>query len=436
MITVHEPTAGKWKVRLSSREGNRIFVLTNLKLKSSFEKNTLTKGDKVVIDGWIEKDDKRIAEKEILDQVIFSAEAIGPDSKSLKIPLTGKAAPDEGIYAGEFTATQTGDYMVKLSVEGKTFNRMKDLIFKAVEPSAPPAVPAQVQPQTAEKTTPPVQPAEQIDWVKTLLLVGTTHAALIILAVVFFVWSRKYKKLYLAARSEAPVVSVQESVESLEKPEMPEITIEPDIPETAAAAEPVQTDDLTDPAEPQAEEGGPESERIKKLLGIIDFQKNIIAELMLVKDILENARTRLGALPQRNRDQQDKVKAIAESHGLTDEVSGPVSALEDDTSELVSYIMVLEKEESRLADKFRHWEEELKRLLAGEEYIPTAILVESAGPAGQTAELEAKIIELEDEIMAKDRKMKALEQQYEDIEKEYMILYHAQQKQKQQQPDI
>jgi len=156
---------------------------------------------------------------------------------------------------------------------------------------------------------------------------------------------------------------------------------------------------------------------------------------MLVKDILENARMRLAALPKRNRDQQDKVKTVAESHGLTDEVSGPLSALEDDTSELVSYVMVLEKEESRLADKFRHWEEELKRLLAGEEYIPTAILVEPAGPARPAAELETKITELEDELMAKDRKMKALEQQYEDIEKEYMILYHAAQKQKQQ-PDI
>jgi hypothetical protein len=198
----------------------------------------------------------------------------------------------------------------------------------------------------------------------------------------------------------------------------------------------VPADNLIGPAEPQVEEGEiSDHERIKKLLGIIDFQKNIIAELMLVKDMLDNARMRLGALPQKNRDQQDKVKAIAESHGLMDEVSSPVSSLEDNTSKLVSYIMVLEKEESRLSDIFRHWEEELKRLLAGEEYIPTAILVEPASPAGQTAELEAKITEMEDALMAKDRKMKALEQQYEDIEKEYMILYHAQQKQKHQKPE-
>jgi hypothetical protein len=435
MITISEPTAGKWKVRLSSREGNRIFVLTNLKLKSSFDKNTVTRGDKVIIDAWIERDEKRIAEREILDQIIFSAEVTGPDGKGIKISLAGKAAPDEGIFAGELTASQTGDYTVKLSAEGKTFNRIKDLLFKVVEPSAPPAAPVQAQPQIAEKTIPPVQPAEEIDWVMTLLLVGTTHTALIILVVVCFVWGRKYKKLYLAAGSETPVGSVQEPDESVEKPEMPEIAIEPEIPEPAPAADAVQADDLAGPPEPQVEEGGPESERTRKLLGMIDFQKNIITELMLVKDVFENARMRLGALPQRNRDEQDKVKAIAESHGITDEVGSPLAALEDNTSELASYSMVLEKEESRLTDKFRHWEEELKRLSAGEEYIPTAILVEPAGPAGQTAELEAKIRELEDAMMAKDRKMKALEQQYEDIEKEYMILYHAAQKQKQQ-PDI
>ena len=454
MITVQEPTAGKWKVRLSSREGNRIFVLTNLKLKSSFGKNTLTKGDKVVIDAWLEKDDKRITEKDVLDQVIFSAEVIGPDSKSLKIPLTGKAAPDEGIYAGEFTTTQSGDYMVQLSAEGKTFNRMKDFLFKAVEPSAPPAVLAQVQTQTAEKVMPPLRAAEEIDWEKTLLLVGITDIILIALAVFLFVRGRRYKTLYLAALSEHSVLPAQEPVESLEnidtvtieeeehavaieeKPEIPGIAKDPDILEAAVAAEAVPTDELTGSTGGLAEETGPESERIKKLLGIIDFQKNIIAELMLVKDILENARMRLEALPQRNKDQQDKVRAIAESHGLMDEVSSSVSALEDDTSKLVSYIMVLEKEESRLSDKFRHWEEELNRLLAGEEYIPTAILVEPAPPAGQTAELEARITEMEDQLMAKDRKMKALEQQYEDIEKEYMILYHAQQKQKQKQPEI
>ena len=120
---------------------------------------------------------------------------------------------------------------------------------------------------------------------------------------------------------------------------------------------------------------------------------------------------------------QEKLRAVAEAHGLADEVKVPLSAAEDDTGELISYILVLGKEEERLADKFRQWEEELKKLMEGGEYIP------------QTAELEAKLSEMENQLMSKDRKLKALERQYEDIEKEYMVLYQQQQKQ-QQQPEV
>ena len=80
-------------------------------------------------------------------------------------------------------------------------------------------------------------------------------------------------------------------------------------------------------------------------------------------------------------------------------------------------------------------EEELKRLLEGGEYVPAAVLVEPAVSSERVVELETKLSELEDQLMSKDRKMKAIEQQYEDIEKEYMILYHAAQKQ-QKQPNV
>src|SRR5208337_2966234 len=36
LITIRDPLPGKWKVNLSTKEGNRVFVITNLSLKSSF----------------------------------------------------------------------------------------------------------------------------------------------------------------------------------------------------------------------------------------------------------------------------------------------------------------------------------------------------------------------------------------------------------------
>jgi len=58
---------------------------------------------------------------------------------------------------------------------------------------------------------------------------------------------------------------------------------------------------------------------------------------------------RFNTLPQRTEEQQDKVKAIAESHGLTDEVSSSVSALKMILGTRI-IIMILAKEESRLAE--------------------------------------------------------------------------------------
>jgi len=98
MITIQEPMTGKWKVRLSSREGNKIFVLTNLKLKSSFVGNNLNKGDKAVIDAWLEKDEKRITDKEVLSQISFFAEIIDPAGKSLKMPLAGGEGRTRGVF--------------------------------------------------------------------------------------------------------------------------------------------------------------------------------------------------------------------------------------------------------------------------------------------------------------------------------------------------
>ncbi len=33
MITIKKPATGKWKVKLSTKEGNKVFVITNLNLK-------------------------------------------------------------------------------------------------------------------------------------------------------------------------------------------------------------------------------------------------------------------------------------------------------------------------------------------------------------------------------------------------------------------
>ena len=453
MITIQEPMTGKWKVRLSSREGNKIFVLTDLKLKSTFVGNTLNKGDKAVIDAWLEKDDKRITDKEVLSQISFSTEVIDPDGRSLKIPLAGMEGADAGVYSVAVNINQPGDYTVRLAAEGKAFNRTKDILFKAVEPPPVPGIPVQ-PPQSASKTAPTAQPETVIDWETAAMILASIILVLIGLAGYLYATASKYKKLYISSQNEGLVLpgtaakgetaaASDENSGLLDAEGEPKVQ-DAEIGETSEVSEatssaviegPVEQVHVETAGETRGEEGGPDSGRIEKLLSIIEFQKNKIAELMFVKDTFENARVRLSALQSRDRLVQDQVKTIAESYGITEELKEPLSALEDDTSELVSYILIFEKEEKRLAEKFVQWEEELNRLMAGEQFAPAISSVGSEGVAGKISELEEKLREAQDQLMSKERKMQALQTQYEDIEKEYMILYHAAQKQ-QKQPEI
>jgi len=446
MITVQEPVAGKWKVQLSSQEGNKIFVLTDLKLKSSFDRNTLNIGDKAVIDAWLEKEDKRITDNGILSQIVFSAEIIGPDGRGLKIPLSAREGADAGVYSTSLNINQGGNYTVRLSVEGKTFNRTKDILFKAVEPM-PSAEPAS---QTHETIKHSDEAEYIVDWRIVALILAAVTILLMAVLIYLLLTARKYRKLYDSSHSKA---SISQDEVTAAKP-IPnaevvagDVTTSQDITsenqdrdiatETAPAANNEMPPVLSaSEVSTEIDKEGPQADlsRIERLLDIIEFQKNKIAELMFVKDTFENARIRLSALQARNRLMQDKARSIAESHGIAKEFDEPLAALEDDASELVSYILVFEKEENRLSEKFQQWEDELSRLMSGEDNIKFARMADSPEASARIAELEVKLKETEEQLAAKVRQLQDLEKQHEDIEKEYMILY--QQSQKQQQPEV
>jgi len=140
LITISEPLHGKWKVNLSTKEGNKVFVITNLSLKSSFNSNFVKKNEKVSGDVWLERDGAILKEKDILDQIVLSADLDGPDGKSSKVGLGGGGQHESGIFSFEFIVPQTGDYALALKAEGPTFKRTKTIGFKSVGPA--PASPA------------------------------------------------------------------------------------------------------------------------------------------------------------------------------------------------------------------------------------------------------------------------------------------------------
>jgi Mg-chelatase subunit ChlD len=390
MITIDAPMTGRWKVSLSSKEGNRIFVLTDLKLKTSFTATALKKGDKVVLDAWLEKDDKKIAESAVLGQVTFSAEVSAPAGNKVVVPLTAKPAPDAGIYAAEISVEQAGDYSVKLSAVGKTFNRAKQLHFNSVEPP-------QAAPPPASKPEPALVWEDILDWQLVSMICGAVIAVLLILIIALLLRARKYRRLYRVAARPEDKVPVQQTVE-----------------------EPVEDR----PEETESKQRA-DSARISKLLGVIDFQKSKIAELMQVKEVLESSRKKLGDLPVRSRLQHDRLKSLSESHGMADEAAKPLLSLEEDMGELVSYVLLLEKEEIRLVGKFREWEDNFKQLMEGEELS-----------AQDIARIGEKLKEAQEQLKAKNAEVENLKKQMGSLDKEYMTLYHQQQAQEKAQQAI
>lgn len=212
LISIKNPAQGKWRVRLSSKVGNRIFVVTNLSLNSSLEKNFVTPGEEIRTDAWLERDGEKLTEKEFLEQISFAAEVTGPDGKMQRLILSETSAGGNekargGTYSSTFLIDQKGEYAVRIVAESKAFRREKIHQFSSTE--KPPSAPEKVEP--APVPEPPLKPevlvkptipspaqskpaAEpKVSWLEVLKKFGLINIFLLLAVLVF----RYRKKLVL-----------------------------------------------------------------------------------------------------------------------------------------------------------------------------------------------------------------------------------------------
>jgi hypothetical protein len=169
MITIQDPAAGRWGVKLSVSEGNKVYILTHLNLKTSFDRSFATRGESIPLDAWLERQGGVVAEKEVLDHTTFAADITGPDGTVVKLtlasgPTSSLAQPVNGKYSALLPISAAGEYMMKLSVRGETFRREKTFSFKAVEPRG---VQHAERPPMAHQAPAPPQPA--VSWTAVLI---------------------------------------------------------------------------------------------------------------------------------------------------------------------------------------------------------------------------------------------------------------------------
>ncbi|MCE5313133.1 MAG: VWA domain-containing protein [Nitrospiraceae bacterium] len=140
MISIQSPAGGDWKIKLSKAEGNKVFVITNLKLMSSFNYNYVNVGSVVSVDAWLQKDDIRIGSKGALGQTYFYCLVTMPDGSRTRVdlklpePAQGKSEVDDVVRKANIKIPAKGEYALKIIAEGPAFKREKVYSFKAVEP--------------------------------------------------------------------------------------------------------------------------------------------------------------------------------------------------------------------------------------------------------------------------------------------------------------
>lgn len=185
MITIQGPAAGMWNVKLSTNEGNKVYVLTSLHLKSSFDGRSLVTGQTATIDAWIEKAGGTVLERAVLESTAFSAAITGPDGKTSTMALgrtikPGETRAENAPFSGTLPALDPGDYTADIVATGRTFQRRITVPFKVIGSAEKPA-----KRQSASPSTQPTARAE-VSWLSVLVRFGMINLAVIGLAAGLF----------------------------------------------------------------------------------------------------------------------------------------------------------------------------------------------------------------------------------------------------------
>jgi hypothetical protein len=287
-----------------------------------------------------------------------------------------------------------------------------------------------------------------IDPLYFLLLIEFT-LILFVLTVYLFSRNRKHKDLYQKTLRKLNDLKSEKSMETFDFPRPIESALPETLPETILEnlpenlpeipveqeQQPVQDSgpvELLEALQPDDKEGVSMPDQIRRLQHMVNSQKSTILELMCFKDVFEGARKRLASLQQDNNGLQDKIRDLIKGGAEGAGFAEALAALEESDLDLEKYITILDREDERLTEKFQVWEEEFKRISEDMEASSDTAAEGDAKYAEILREKEtltAKSKEFQEILEEKDKNLEAMQAQYEDLEKEYMILYRQQQAQ-------
>lgn len=471
MVTVKDPAPGLWNIKFSAEEGNKVFIITDMKLLSSFSKTTVEQGKPIKFEAWLTKDNEPLKTKEILERVKISVNIKTPEGTDVAAPLhddgtNNDSTAGDGVYTLGLPVEQPGEYNLTLTAEGETFRREKVFVFKATAPVA-----VVVKTIVDEKTE------IKKEWISlyTAGLIITAFAVAVILLTILSLYlyflGRRYKKTAALAGKKGMVSSgilekyigeklneitqqseeageggspvaqaheelsalslqfLQNSLEGVRKGGEDQVKGWDGI---FSGFEELAKGVVTKGSELQSEARALDEklkgidllkDDNKRLKEVIDKQNAKITELMGYRDLLAESQQRLAAIQKGNEELMTKIGELADKAEGFEELKYLKAILERNNKELDTSLSILEEENIRLTGDFEKWQEEIKQIEKEREHEKVMEESEFNRLAREREGMEDKLKELKDNLAVRDKALISLQQNYEALEKEYLALY-------------
>ena len=196
MINVPEPMVGTWRVRYGAEKGNRVFILTDLRLMTSVKSHVVPRDELLPVEVWLQEGE---GEGKVLSlqEVSVTCEVETAEGGLVSLPLLDDGRPPDrepgdGVFTGVFQPSTTGEHLLRIHAKTMTFERQKEHPFYVPEEEMailkdPQERNEVAAPGPAHPPAPPAEaPSEGVDWgwvlVRLLLING---AVALIVAGVF-----------------------------------------------------------------------------------------------------------------------------------------------------------------------------------------------------------------------------------------------------------
>lgn len=172
VITITKPAHGKWKLfnpKNPLYDLKRIYVISNLQLKSDFYQQHFIYGKNNLISVWLEDNNKFFHHKDIHKHLSMHAEISTSNAKKQALLLldngtNGDKTANDGIYSFYFNNNHIGRFQLQLTVKSATFNRVR--LFHSTIKQPPPKADHAIKSSIPDEKTvipPETVPADKSD---------------------------------------------------------------------------------------------------------------------------------------------------------------------------------------------------------------------------------------------------------------------------------